>query len=98
MNKSEFVHEVENLANRFAFLFKNYTDSNDGYAGKTEDGKPIIIGHISASIQNGRLATINVDIGCVDSTRKIVIGRYPDPEDPEDPENPKNNIWSIEDK
>lgn len=95
MNKSEFVHEVENLANRFAFLFKNYTDSNDGYAGKTEDGKPIIIGHISASIQNGKLATINVDIGCVDSIHRIIIGRYPDSEDPE---NPKNNIWSIEDK
>ena len=92
MNKLEFVHEVGDLANRFAFLFKNYTASHDGYAGKTEDGKPIIIGQISASIQNGELATINVDIGSVDSRRRIIIDRCPSSE------NPKNNDWSIEDK
>ena len=92
MNKLEFVHEVGDLANRFAFLFKNYTASHDGYAGKTEDDEPIIIGQISASIQNGELATISVDIGSVDSKHRISINRYPDSE------NPENNDWRIEDK
>lgn len=92
MNKLEFVHEVGDLANRFAFLFKNYTDSHDGYAGETEDGKPIIIGQISASIQNGELATIGIDIGSVDSRHRIIIDRCPSSE------NPKYNDWSIEDK
>ena len=92
MNKLEFVHEVGDLANRFAFLFKNYTASHDGYAGKTEDGKPIIIGQISASIQNGELATIEMDIGSVDSKHRIVLRRYPDSE------NSEHNDWRIEDK
>ena len=92
MNKLEFVHEVGDLANRFAFLFKNYTSSHNGYAGKTEDGKPIIIGQISTSIQNDELATININIGSVDSEHRITINRYPDSE------NPKYNDWRIEDK
>lgn len=89
MNKSEFIHEVGDLANRFAFLFQNYTTSHDGYAGKTEDGKPIIVGQVSVSIQNGELATIGVDVGSVDSEHRIIIDRYPDSE---------NNDWRIEDK
>ena len=89
MNKLEFVHEVGDLANRFAFLFKNYTDSHDGYAGKTEDGKPITISQISASIQNGELATISVDIGSTDSKHRIKINRYP---------SSNNDDWRIEDK
>lgn len=89
MNKLEFVHEVGDLANRFATLFQNYTDSHDGYAGKTEDDKPIIVGQISASIQNGELATIRVDIGSVDSKHRIIINRYP---------NSENNDWRVEDK
>ena len=92
MNKLEFVHEVGDLANRFAILFKNYTASHDGYAGKTEDGKPIVIGQISASIQDGELATISVDIGSVDSKQRIIIDRCPSSE------NPRYNDWSIEDK
>ena len=89
MNKLEFVHEVGDLANRFAFLFENYTASHDGYAGKTEDGKPIIIGQISASIQDGKLVVISVDIGSVDSEHRIIIDRYPDSE---------HNDWRVEDK
>ena len=92
MNKSEFVHEVGDLANRFASLFKDYTDNHDGYAGKTGDGKPIIIGNISVSVQNGELATISVDIGSVNSEHRITINRYPDSE------NPKYNNWRVEDK
>ena len=92
MNKLEFVHEVGDLANRFAFLFQNYTASHDGYAGKTEDDKPIIVGQISASIQNGELATISVDIGSVDSKHRIIIDRYPDSE------NAEHNDWRVEDK
>ena len=89
MNKLEFVHEVGDLANRFAFLFKNYTSSHDGYAGKTEDDKPIIVGQISASIQNGELAVVSVDIGCCDSKHRIKIDRYP---------SSSNAEWRIEDK
>lgn len=92
MNKLEFVHEVGDLANRFAFLLEYYTESHDGYAGKTEDDKPIIIGQISASIQNGELATISVDVGSVDSKHRITIDRYPYSE------NPDYNDWRIEDK
>ena len=95
MNKLEFAHEVGDLANRFAFLFKNYTASHDGYAGKTEDDKPIIVGQISVSIQNGELATISVDVGGVDSKHRIIIHRYPNSEDFEDSE---NNDWRVEDK
>ena len=91
MNKLEFVQEVGDLADRFAFLLQNYTDTHHGYAGKTEDDKPIIIGQISASIQNGELATIRVDIGSVDS-RRIIIDRCPNSEDPD------HNDWRIEDK
>lgn len=89
MNKLEFVHEVGDLANRFAFLLQNYTASHDGYAGRTEDDKPIIVGQISASIQNGELAVISVDIGTVDSKHRIIIDRYPDSE---------NSDWRVEDK
>ena len=92
MNKLEFVHEVGDLANRFAFLFENYTDSHDGYAGKTEDGKPITIGQISVSIQDNELATICVEIGSVDSRHRIIIDRCPSSE------NPKYNDWSVEDE
>ena len=86
------MNELGALADKFAFLFKNYTESHDGYAGKTEDDKLIIVGQISVSIQNGELATISVDIGSVDSEHRIIIDRYPDSE------NPKYNDWRVEDK
>lgn len=89
MNKLEFVHEIGDLANRFAFLLQNYTASHDGYAGKTEDDKPIIVGDISVSIQNGALATIGVNVGSVDSKHRIEVSRYP---------NSSNDDWGIEDK
>lgn len=89
MNKLEFVHEVGDLANRFAFLFKNYTSSHDGYNDETEDKKPIIMANISVSIQNDELATVDVDIGSVGSKHRIRINRYPDS---------KNDDWRIEDK
>ena len=89
MNKLEFVHEVGDLADKFAFLLQDYTASHDGYAGKTEDGKPIIIANISVSIQNGALATIDVDIGSADSKHRIKINRYP---------NSNNDDWRVEDK
>ena len=92
MNKLEFTNELGALADRFACLFKNYTASHDGYAGKTENDEPIIIGQISASVQNGELATISVDIGSVDSKHRIIINRYPDSE------NSEHNDWRIEDK
>lgn len=89
MNKLEFMDEIGVLANRFAILFQNYMSSHDGYAGKTKDDKPIIVGQISASIQNGELATISVDIGSVGSKHRISINKYP---------NSENNDWRIEDK
>lgn len=89
MNKLEFVNEVGILANKFAFLLQNYTASHDGYDGKTEDKKPIIIGDISVSIQNGALATIGINVGSVDSKHRIEISRYP---------SSSNDDWSIEDK
>lgn len=89
MNKLEFVNEVGNLANKFAFLLQNYTASHDGYDVKTEDEKPIIVGDISVSIQNGALATIGVNVGGVNSRHKIEISRYP---------NSSNDDWEIEDK
>ena len=92
MNKLEFIHEVGDLANRFAILFKNYTASHDGYAGKTEDDRLIVIGQISVSIQDGELATISIDIGSVDSKHRIIINRYPYSE------NSDYNDWGIEDK
>ena len=92
MNKLDFMNEIGALADKFAFLLKHYTESHDGYDGKTEDDKPIIIGQISASIQNGELATISVDIGSVDSEHRITIDRHPDSE------NPKYNDWRMKDK
>lgn len=89
MNKLEFMSELGALADKFASLFEHYTDCHDGYAGKTEDDKPIIVGQISVSIQNGRLATIGADIGSVDSEHRIKINRYPSDTDTE---------WRIEDK
>lgn len=89
MNKLELMNEIGALADRFAFLLEHYTESHGGYAGKTEDGRPIVVGQISASIQNGELATINADIGSYDSEHKIRINRYP---------NSNNTEWRIEDK
>ena len=89
MNKLEFTNEIATLANRFAFLLDNYMASHDGYACKTDDGKPIIIGGISASIQDGKLATIGVSIGSARSKHAIEIKRFP---------NSTNTDWSIEDK
>lgn len=89
MNKLEFMNELGALADRFAFLLEHYTESHGGYAGKTEDGRPITVGQINASIQNGELATISVDIGSVDSKHRIIIDRYPDSE---------YNDWRVEDK
>ena len=89
MNKLDFMNEIGALADKFAFLLKHYTESHDGYDGKTEDDKPIIVGQISVSIQNGELATIGADIGSVDSNHRIRINRYPSPDDAE---------WRVEDK
>ena len=89
MNKLEFVNEIGILANKFAFLFQNYTASHKGYTGKTDDNKPIIIGQISASIQNDELATIEVSIGSADSKHELRINRCP---------NSNFSDWSVEDK
>ena len=89
MNKLEFMNELGVLADKLAFLLERYTESHDGYAGKIkDDGKPIIIGEISASIQNGELATVGVDIGSADSEHRIKINRYPS----------TNTEWRVEDK
>lgn len=89
MNKLELMNEIGALADRFAFLLEHYTESHDGYDGRTEDDEPIIVGQISASIQNGELATISVDIGSVDSRHRIIVDRYPNSDDAE---------WRVEDK
>ena len=89
MNKLEFVHEIGDLADKFAFLLEHYTESHDGYDGRTEDDEPIIVGQISVSIQNGELATIGAGIGCIDSKHRIEIKRHP---------NSNNTEWRIEDK
>lgn len=89
MNKLEFMNELGALADKFAFLLEHYTDCHEGYDGKTDADKPIIVGQISASIQNGALATISVDIGCSDSKHRIQINRYPSSADTE---------WRTEDK
>lgn len=89
MNKLELMNEVGILANKFAFLFQNYTASHDGYDSKTEDKKPIIIGNISVSIQNGELATIKASIGSANSVHKLSIDRYP---------NSNLDDWRVEDK
>ena len=89
MNKLDFMNEIGALADKFAFLLKHYTESHDGYDGKTEDDKPIIVGSISVSIQNGELATIGADIGSVDSNHRIRINKHPNSNDVE---------WRIEDK
>ena len=90
MNKLDFMNEIGIIANRFATLFQDYTTCHDGYAGKTEDGKPIIIGQISVSIQDDKLATITADIGSCDSQHRIKISRYPSIDNDTD--------WRIEDK
>ena len=89
MNKLEFVNEVGILANKFAFLLQNYVASHDGYDGRTDEDKSIIVAGISASIQNGELATIGVNIGSVDAEHGLKISRFP---------NSKFNEWSTEDK
>ena len=89
MNKLDFMNEIGALADKFALLLKHYTESHDGYDGKTEDDKPIIVGQISVSIQNGELATIGAGIGSVDSNHRIRINRYPNSNDVE---------WRVEDK
>ena len=83
MNKLDFMNEIGALADKFAFLLEHYTESHDGYDGKTEDDKPIIVGQI------GELATIGAGIGSVDSNHRIRINRYPNSNDAE---------WRIEDK
>lgn len=89
MNKLDFMNEIGALADKLAFLLEHYTESHDGYAGRTEDNKPIIIGQISVSIQNGELVTISADIGSYDSEHKIRISRFP---------NSTNLEWSVEDR
>lgn len=89
MNKLELMNELGALADRFAFLLERYTESHGGYDGRTENDKPIIVGCISASIQNGELATIGVNIGSADSEHKLEINRYP---------NSNFSEWSVEDK
>lgn len=91
MNKLEFMNEIGVLADKFAFLLEHYTEGHGGYDGRTEEGKPIIIGGISASIQNGELATIEVSVGSCDSEHRLRINRSP---------NCPNEYkeWRIEDK
>ena len=89
MNKLDVINEIGALADRFAFLLEHYTESHDGYDGRTEDDEPIIVGQISVSIQNGELATIGAGIGCIDSKYRIEIKRHP---------NSNNTEWRIEDK
>lgn len=89
MDKLDFMNEIEALADKFACLLERYTESHDGYAGKTTDGRPIIVGSISVSIQSGKLATIGVDVGSYDSEHRIIVNRYP---------NTNNTEWRTEDK
>lgn len=89
MNKLELMNEFGSLADKFAFLLEHYTNSHDGYAGKTDDDEPIIIGQISVSIQNNELATIEVSVGSADSKHKLRISRYP---------NSDFSEWSVEDR
>lgn len=89
MNKLQFMSEIGDLANKFAFLVQNYTKNHDGYDAETADGKPIIVANVNMSIQDGILATINVDVGSVGSKRRIKIERFP---------NTDNAEWRIEDK
>lgn len=89
MNKLELMNEFGSLADKFAFLLEHYTNSHDGYAGKTDDDKPIIVGQISVSIQNNELATIEVSVGSADSKHKLRINRYP---------NSDFSEWSVEDR
>lgn len=89
MNKLELMNEVGALADKFAFLLQHYTDCHEGYDGRTDADKPIIIGNISVSIQNGELATIKASIGSANSVHKLSIDRYP---------NSNLDEWRIEDK
>jgi hypothetical protein len=89
MNKLQFINKLGELANDFAFLVQGYTCSHDGYDAETADGKPIVIADINMSIQDGVLATIDVDIGSVGSKRRLKVGRFPNTNDTE---------WRIEDR
>lgn len=89
MNKLQFMNKVGELAKDFAFLVQDYTHSHDGYDAETEDGKPIIIANVSVSIQDGVLATIDVDVGSIGSKHRISIGKFPNTNDTE---------WRIMDK
>ena len=84
------MNEIGDLANKFASRLSNYVCDHDGYAGKTENKKSIVVANIGVSIQDGELATISVDVGCVDSEHRIKINRYPKKND--------NSEWRIEDK
>lgn len=88
MNKLEFMDELGALADKFAFLLERYTEDHDGYDGKTEDDKPIIVASIGASIQNGALAVVSISVGCSDSRHKLEIRKHPS----------IRNEWSVEDK
>lgn len=87
MDKITLISETSELAEKFAFLFEQFTNDRPQYFGKTADDKPICIGSISASIQDGKLATVEVSIGSTDS-KKIVLRKYPN----------SDNEWSIEDR
>jgi hypothetical protein len=88
MDKITFINETSELAEKFAFLFERFTEDRPQYFGKTDAQEPICIGSISASIQGGELATLEVSVGSSDSSRKIVLRKYPSSDDE----------WSIEDK
>lgn len=89
MNKLQFTNKIGELANDFAFLIQDYTKNHDGYDAETADGKPIIVANVCVSIQDGALATIDVDVGSVGSKSRLKIGRFP---------NTNNTEWRIEDK
>lgn len=85
MNKIEFIAKMAKIAEEMASIFVEYTSGDDGWSGNitSGDGK-ISLCNITASIQNGNLATLHFDVGTVDSEKHLVATKYSD--------------WSIEDK
>lgn len=87
MDKVTFIKEMSDLAEKFAFLFEQFLKDRPQYFSETDAGGSISVGGISASIQNGELATLEFSVGCVDSC-KITVRKNPNSDDE----------WRIEDK
>ena len=81
MDKIKFIDEMAYLANRFADLFGQYVAERKSYFSETDKGVKIAVGHISASIQNGKLATVEVSIGACDTTHRLKINKCPNVDD-----------------